>query len=41
MQTPVYVGCSVDFSGSTAEEEMAGLAKIVEIILGKWQARKG
>jgi hypothetical protein len=38
---PVYVGCSVDISGSTAEEETAGLAKIVEIILGTWEARRG
>ncbi|KAL1953026.1 hypothetical protein VTO42DRAFT_3754 [Malbranchea cinnamomea] len=40
MQMPVYVGCSVDFSGSTVEEETAGLTKIVETILSKWEEFK-
>ncbi|KAK2764093.1 hypothetical protein FQN53_007091 [Emmonsiellopsis sp. PD_33] len=34
---PVYVGCSVDFSGSTVEEEMEGLKKVVETVMEKWQ----
>ena len=42
MQIPVYVGCSADFSGSTADEETAGLTKIVDTIMGKWEeSRKG
>lgn len=41
MQMPVYVGCSVEFSGSSAEEEAEGLAKIVQVIMGKWEGRKG
>ncbi|EEH08531.1 conserved hypothetical protein [Histoplasma capsulatum G186AR] len=39
MNMPVYVGCSVDFSGSTVEEEMEGLKKILEIVIEKWQER--
>lgn len=37
MDMPVYVGCSVDFSGSTVEEEMEGLKRILEIVMEKWQ----
>ncbi|PGH07172.1 hypothetical protein GX51_01959 [Blastomyces parvus] len=39
MGTPVYVGCSVDFSDSTVEEEMEGLKKISETVMEKWQER--
>ncbi|EEQ84140.1 uncharacterized protein BDCG_00945 [Blastomyces dermatitidis ER-3] len=41
MDMPVYVGCSVDFSDSTVEEEMEGLKKISETVMEKWQERKG
>ncbi|PGH12032.1 hypothetical protein AJ79_04541 [Helicocarpus griseus UAMH5409] len=37
---PVYVGCSVDFSGSTVEEEMEGLKKVVETVMEKWQEKE-
>lgn len=40
MNIPVYVGCSVELSGQAAEEEMEGLAKIVDRILGKWEERR-
>ncbi|OAX79208.1 hypothetical protein ACJ72_06473, partial [Emergomyces africanus] len=39
MDMPIYVGCSVDFSGSTVEEEMEGLKKILEIVMEKWQEK--
>ncbi|OJD13761.1 hypothetical protein AJ78_05811 [Emergomyces pasteurianus Ep9510] len=39
MDMPIYVGCSVDFSGCTVEEEMEGLKKILETVMEKWQER--
>lgn len=41
MNMPIYVGCSVELSGQTAEEEMEGLAKVVDTILAKWEETKG
>lgn len=42
MGVPVYVGCSIDTmaTGTTAEEEMEGVAKIVEVIMQKWDERE-
>ncbi|KAJ9283654.1 hypothetical protein DTO021C3_8770 [Paecilomyces variotii] len=42
MRRPVYVGCSIDTvaAGSTAEEEMEGLAKIVDEIMKKWDEKQ-
>lgn len=39
---PVYVGCSIDPNalGMSVEEEMEGLKKIVEVIVGKYEAQK-
>ena len=37
MGMPVYVGCSVDFSELAVEEQMEGLAKIIETVMGKWE----
>lgn len=39
MALPVYVGCSMNFSGLTVEEEMEGLTKVVEIVVNKWKER--
>jgi len=36
---PVYVGCSMNFSGLTVEEEMEGLTKVIETVITKWQER--
>jgi len=33
LQLPVYVGCSINFTGTTAEEELEGLTLAVEQIL--------
>ncbi|KAL1963667.1 hypothetical protein VTN77DRAFT_7988 [Rasamsonia byssochlamydoides] len=42
MGIPVYVGCNIDpvATGSTAEEEMEGFSKIVDVIMEKWQERE-
>mgnify|MGYP000930963362 CR=1 FL=1 len=42
MGVPVYLGCSIDTmaTGTTAEEEMEGVAKIVEVIMQKWDERE-
>ncbi|EEH39949.2 hypothetical protein PAAG_02138 [Paracoccidioides lutzii Pb01] len=37
---PVYVGCNVDFSGSTIEEQMEGFKKILETVMEKWQQKE-
>jgi hypothetical protein len=39
MQLPVYVGCSMNFAGTTAEEEMEGLTLAVEQILQEWNRK--
>lgn len=41
MNMPVYVGCSVELSGQMAEEEMEGLAKVVDTIMAKWEEVNG
>ena len=37
---PVYVGCSINFSGLTVEEEMEGLRKVIETVMTKWKERE-
>lgn len=37
---PVYVGCSMNFAGTTVEEEMEGLTKVIEIVMAAWAKRK-
>jgi hypothetical protein len=37
---PVYVGCSIDFSELVVAEQMEGLAKIIETVMGKWGEHK-
>jgi hypothetical protein len=36
---PVYVGCSMDLSSLTAEEEIEGLTKVIETVMGNWNER--
>ena len=36
MKQPVYVGCSMNFAGSTVEEEMEGLTAAVDQIMQIW-----
>lgn len=36
MKRPVYVGCSMNFAGTTAEEEMEGFTAIVDQIMQRW-----
>jgi hypothetical protein len=36
---PVYVGCSMNFSGLTVEEEMEGLRKIIEMVMTRWKEK--
>lgn len=33
---PAYVGCSMDFAGTTMEEEMEGLSKVIDTVLAAW-----
>lgn len=40
MSIPVYVGCSVDFEGTTVEEETEGLKKVIEAVMEKWNNEK-
>jgi hypothetical protein len=40
MRQPVYVGCSMNFAGTTAEEEMEGITKLVDQIMEKWSQQK-
>ncbi len=40
MSLPVYVGCSINFSGITTDEEMEGLSKVVAVIMGKWEEHR-
>ncbi len=37
---PVYVGCSMNFAGTTIEEEMEGLTKVVDTIMTGWNKHK-
>ena len=39
MTMPVYVGCSMNFSGLAIEEEMEGLTRIIETVMTKWRER--
>jgi len=34
---PVYVGCSVDSSGMTVEEEMEGFTTLVQAVMAQWE----
>jgi Proteasome assembly chaperone 4 len=36
---PVYVGCSMNFSGLTVEEEMEGLTKVIETVMTRWKEK--
>ena len=36
MRQPVYVGCSINCAGTTAEEEMEGFTVVVDQIMQKW-----
>lgn len=40
MRQPVYVGCSMNFAGTTAEEEMEGLTVAVTEIMRQWNERQ-
>jgi len=39
MKQPVYVGCSMNFAGTTAEEEMEGLTVVVDQLVQRWNHR--
>lgn len=39
-QKPAYVGCSAAFGGGGIEEEMAGVRKAVEGVMGVLEAQK-
>jgi uncharacterized protein YutE (UPF0331/DUF86 family) len=39
MDLPVYVGCSLNLSGVTTEEEMESLTALTKVIMAKWNAR--
>jgi hypothetical protein len=39
MKSPVYVGCSMNFAGTTTEEEMEGLTAVVGQIMDKWNQK--
>lgn len=39
MQSPVYVGCSMNFAGVAADEEMEGLTLAVHEIMQEWTRR--
>lgn len=36
MKQPVYVGCSMHFGDTTAEEEMEGFTAAVDLIMDSW-----
>ncbi|KAK2762110.1 hypothetical protein FQN54_001117 [Arachnomyces sp. PD_36] len=40
MSIPVYVGCSVEFEGTTVEEETEGLKKVIDSVIEKWNERR-
>lgn len=33
LKQPIYIGCSMNFAGSTMEEELEGLTRVVEAIM--------
>ena len=35
-KTPAYVGCSMNFAGTTVEEEMEGLTKVIDNVMAAW-----
>jgi hypothetical protein len=37
---PTYVGCSMNFAGTTIEEEMEGLTKVIDTVLTAWNKHK-
>lgn len=37
---PVYVGCSMNFAGTTIDEEMEGLTKVINTVLSAWDQHK-
>ncbi|KAI5284707.1 hypothetical protein KEM54_001127 [Ascosphaera aggregata] len=37
MKVPVYVGCSMNLSGYTPDEEMESLSKIIEAVMARWK----
>jgi hypothetical protein len=37
MSMPVYVGCSINFSGITTDEEIEGLRKVIGMVLARWE----
>ncbi|KAI1615029.1 hypothetical protein EDD37DRAFT_649969 [Exophiala viscosa] len=39
MRRPVYVGCSMNFAGTTPEEEMEGLTVAVDQIMQNWNQK--
>ena len=39
MGVPVYAGCSMNFAGTTADEEMEGLKVAVDAIMKLWNER--
>ncbi|RVX74401.1 hypothetical protein B0A52_01527 [Exophiala mesophila] len=36
-KSPAYVGCSMNFAGITAEEEIEGLSLVVDHIVHQWE----
>lgn len=38
-KSPAYVGCSMNFAGITADEEIEGLALVVDHIMHQWEKR--
>lgn len=40
---PAYVGCSINSTqlGLTVDEEMEGLRKIIDTVLGRWSDHRG
>lgn len=39
MKRPVYVGCSMETTGLTVEEEMETFRKAVEVVMGQFEKR--
>lgn len=40
MSIPVYVGCSVEFEGTSVEEETEGLKKVIDGVMEKWNEKR-
>ena len=36
---PMYVGCSMNFSGLTVEEDMEGLTKVIDTVMARWKEK--